>query len=166
MAWPALIGAAVACAQSPSGEEPPPSALSATAFPSSDAVTRGYPSDPERLAALAVLLDLLQFKTEDRSAVALERQMDYRRTIARLDPPPATDDQRAAARTLRGDESFQNAVVTEFLPAYATQAARAAAVPRSLIADQGLWGVLWTALAAGIVAALLVPIVAGIRSRR
>lgn len=164
-AWLALLGAAAVCAQSPTTSEPPPSALSATAFPSSDAVAREYPSDPERLAALAVLLDLLQFKTDDRSALALERQTDYRRTIARLDPPRATDDQRAAARTLRGDESFQNAVVTEFLPAYATQAARAAAVPRSLIADPGLWGVLWTALAAAIAAALLVPIVAGIRSR-
>jgi len=165
-AWLALFGAAGACAQSPSDLEPPASALSATAFPSSDAVTREYPSDPERLAALAVLLDLLQFKTDDKSALALERQTDYRRTIARLDPPRATDEQRAAARTLRRDESFQNAVVTEFLPAYATEAARAAAVPRSLTADRGLWGVLWTALAAAIVAALLVPIVAGIRSRR
>ena len=164
-AWLALFSAATVCAQSPSSSEPSPGALSATAFPSSDAVTQEYPSDPERLAALAVLLDLLQFKTDDRSALAVQRQTDYRRTIARLDPPRATDDQRAAARTLRGDESFQNAVVTEFLPAYATQGARAAAVPRSLIADQGLSGVLWTALAAAIVAALLVPIVASIRSR-
>ncbi len=161
----ALFGAAGLCAQSPSSSEPPPSALRATAFPSADAVAREYPSDPERLAALAVLLDLLQFKTDDRSPLALERQTDYRRTIARLDPPRATDDQRAAARTLRGDESFQNAVVTEFLPAYATQAARSAAIPRSLIADQGPWGIVWSALAAGIIAALLVPIVAGIRSR-
>jgi hypothetical protein len=164
-AWLALFGAAGVCAQSPSDSEAPPSALSATAFPSSDAVTREYTSDPERLAALAVLLDLLQFKTDDKSPLALERQTDYRRTIARLDPPRATDDQRAAARTLRRDESFQNAVVTEFLPAYATEAARAAAVPRSLTAAQGPWGVLWTALAAAIVAALLVPIVAGIRNR-
>ena len=164
-AWLALFSAAGACAQSPSDSEPPPSALSATAFPSSDAVTREYPSDAERLAALAVLLDLLQFKTDDKSPLALERQTDYRRTIARLDPPRATDDQRAAARTLRRDESFQNAVVTEFLPAYATEAARAAAVPRSLTVDQGAWGILWSALAAGIVAALLVPIVAGIRNR-
>jgi hypothetical protein len=160
----ALFGAATVCAQSLSSSEPPASALGASAFPTSDAVTREYPSDPERLAALAVLLDLLQFKTDDRSALALERQTDYRRTIARLDPPRATDDQRAVARTLRGDRSFQNAVVTEFLPAYATEAARAAAVPRSLTVDQGMWGV-WTALAAAIVAALLVPIVAGIRHR-
>jgi hypothetical protein len=166
LAWLALFGAAAACAQSPSGSEPPPSALSATAFPSSDAVTREYPSDPERLAALAVLLDLLQFKTDDKSPLALERQTDYRRTIARLDPPRATDDQRAAARTLRRDESFQNAVVTEFLPAYATQAAHAAAIPRAAPAGQGGRMVLWTALAAAIVAALLVPIVASIRNRR
>ena len=165
-AWVALFSAAAACAQSPSDAEPPPSALSATAFPSSDAVTREYPSDPERLAALAVLLDLLQFKTDDKSPLALERQTDYRRTIARLDPPRATDDQRAAARTLRRDESFQNAVVTEFLPAYATEAARAAAVPRRVPASQDGVTVLWTALAAAIVAALLVPIVAGIRNRR
>ena len=168
MAWLALFGVATVCAraQSSSSSEPPASALSATAFPSSDAVTREYPSDPERLAALAVLLDLLQFKTDDRSLLALERQTDYRRTIARLDPPRATDDQRAAARTLRGDQSFQNAVVTEFLPAYATEAARAAAIPRTLSTGQDSRSVLWTALAAAIVAALLVPIVAGIRSRR
>ena len=165
-AWLALFSAAGACAQSPSDSEPPPSALSATAFPSSEAVTREYTSDPERLAALAVLLDLLQFKTDDKSPLALERQTDYRRTIARLDPPRATDDQRAAARTLRRDESFQNAVVTEFLPAYATEAARAAAVPRPVPAGQDGTTVLWTALAAAIVAALLVPIVAGIRNRR
>ncbi len=163
--WLMLFGAATVCAQEPSSSEPPPSALSATAFPSSDAVTREYPSEPERLAALAVLLDLLQFKTDDRSALALERQTDYRRTIARLDPPRATDDQRAAARTLRGDESFQNAVVTEFLPAYATQAARAAALPRPVPVAQEGTTVLWTALAAALVAALLVPIVAGIRNR-
>src|SRR6185369_11069740 len=113
---------------------------------------------PERLAALAVLLDLLQFKTEDRSALALERQTDYRRTIARLDPPRATDDQRAAARALRGDESFQSAVVTEFLPAYATEAARAAAIPRPVAVVQERTTVLWTTLAAALVAALLVPI--------
>lgn len=165
-AWLVLFGTAAACAQSPSDSEPPASALSATAFPSSDAVTHEYPSDPERLAALAVLLDLLQFKTDDKSPLALERQTDYRRTIARLDPPRATDDQRAAARTLRRDESFQNAVVTEFLPAYATEAARAAAVPRAAPAGQDGRTVLWTALAAAIVAALLVPIVAGIRNRR
>ena len=165
-AWLALFCAAAACAQSPADSEPPASALSATAFPSSDAVTREYSSDPERLAALAVLLDLLQFKTDDKSPLALERQTDYRRTIARLDPPRATDDQRAAARTLRRDESFQNAVVTEFLPAYATEAARAAAVPRAVPVDQDGGMALWTALAAAIVAALLVPIVAGIRNRR
>ena len=165
-AWLALFGAAAACAQSPSDSEPPASALSATAFPSSDAVTREYGSDPERLAALAVLLDLLQFKTDDKSPLALERQTDYRRTIARLDPPRATDDQRAAARTLRRDESFQNAVVTEFLPAYATEAARAAAVPRAAPAGQDGRTILWTALAAAIVAALLVPIVVGIWNRR
>jgi hypothetical protein len=140
--------------------------LSATAFPSSDAVAREYPSDTERLAALAVLLDLLQFKTNDKSPLALERQTDYRRAIARLDPPRATDDRRAAARTLRRDESFQNTVVTEFLPAYATEAARAAAVPRAAPVGQDGGRVLWTALAAAIVAALLVPIVAGIRNRR
>jgi hypothetical protein len=140
--------------------------LSATAFPTSDAVTREYPSDPERLAALAILLDLLQFKTEDKSQLALERQTDYRRTIARLDPPRATDDQRAAARTLRRDVSFQNAVVTEFLPAYATEAARAAAVPRAIPPDQDGGIALWTALAAAIVAALLVPIVARMRNQR
>ena len=166
MEWLALFSAVAVCAQSPSASEPPRSALSASAFPSSEAVARGYPSDPERLAALAVLLDLLQFKTDDRSPLALERQTDYRRTIARLDPPRATDDQRAAARTLRGDESFQNAVVTEFLPAYATEAARAAAIPRALPADPESGRVLWSALAAAIVATLLVPIVAGIRSRR
>ena len=166
MAWLALFGAAAVCAQSPSDSEPPASALSATAFPTSDAVTREYPSDPERLAALAILLDLLQFKTEDKSQLALERQTDYRRTIARLDPPRATDDQRAAARTLRRDVSFQNAVVTEFLPAYATEAARAAAVPRAIPPDQDGGIALWTALAAAIVAALLVPIVARMRNQR
>jgi hypothetical protein len=56
--------------------------------------------------------------------------------------------------------------VTEFLPAYATEAARAAAVPRAEPAGQDGTRVLWTALAAAIVAALLVPIVAGIRNRR
>ena len=166
LGWLALFGATTVCAQSPSGSEPSPSALSATAFPSSDAVTREYPSDAERLAALAVLLDLLQFKTDDKSQLALERQTDYRRTIARLDPPRATDDQRAAARTLRRDVSFQNAVVTEFLPAYATEAARAAAVPRVLPADQDSGMALWTALAAALVAALVVPIVARIRNPR
>src|SRR5689334_20762920 len=166
LAWLALFGVATVCAQSPAGSEPPPSALSATAFPTSDAVTREYPSDAERLAALAVLLDLLQFKTDDKSQLALERQTDYRRTIARLDPPRATDDQRAAARTLRRDVSFQNAVVTEFLPAYATEAARAAAVPRALPVDPDDRMALWTALAAAIVAALLVPVVARMRSQR
>ena len=166
LAWLALFGGAAACAQSPSGSQPTPSALNATAFPSSDAVTREYPSEPERLAALAVLLDLLQFKTDDKSPLALERQTDYRRTIARLDPPRATDDQRAAARSLRRDESFQNAVVTEFLPAYATEAARAAAVPRVAPAGRDGWTVLWTALATALALALLVPIVVGIRSRR
>jgi len=160
-----LFGAATVCAQSPPSSEPPPSTLNAAAFPSSDAVTREYPSEPERLAALAVLLDLLQFKTDDRSALALERQTDYRRTIARLDPPRATDDQRAAARTLRGDESFQTAVVTEFLPAYAAQAARAAALPRPVPTAHEGTRVLWTALAAALIAALLVPIVAGVRNR-
>ncbi len=140
--------------------------MNATAFPTADAVTREYPSDPERLAALAVLLDLLQFKTEDKSPLALERQTDYRRTIARLDPPRATDDQRAAARTLRRDAAFQNAVVTEFLPAYATEAARAAAIPSSTVpAGQDGRRVLWTALAAAIAAALLVPLVASIWNR-
>ncbi|MEO8466216.1 MAG: hypothetical protein ABI640_12805 [Gammaproteobacteria bacterium] len=164
--WLALFAAAPVCAQLPPPSELPPSALSATAFPSSDAVTHEYPSDAERLAALAVLLDLLQFKTDDRSPLALERQTDYRRTIARLDPPRATDDQRAAARTLRVDESFQNAVVTEFLPAYATEAAHAAAIPRRLPVVQKTTAVLWTTLTAALVAALLVPIVASIRSRR
>jgi len=166
-AWLALCGAAAAWAQSPQRPpEPPASALSASAFPSSNAVTREYPGDPERLAALAVLLDLLQFKTEDKSPLALERQTDYRRTIARLDPPRATDEQRAAARALRRDVSFQNAVVTEFLPAYAAEAARAAALPRAPPAGEERTRVIWTALIAGIVAALLVPIIAGIRSRR
>jgi hypothetical protein len=166
LGWLALFSSATACAQPPSGSEPPPSALNASAFPTSDAVTREYPSDPERLAALAVLLDLLQFKTEDKSPLALERQTDYRRTIARLDPPRATDDQRAAARTLRRDASFQNAVVTEFLPAYATEAARAAAIPTTVPAGQDGRRVLWTALAAAIAAALLVPLVASIWNRR
>ncbi len=165
MEWLALFSAVAVCAQSPSASEPPRSALSASAFPSSEAVARGYPSDPERLAALAVLLDLLQFKTDDRSPLALERQTDYRRTIARLDPPRATDDQRAAARTLRGDESFQNAVVTEFLPAYATEAARAAAIPRPPALAHDGTQTLWTALAAALVAALVLPIVAGLRNR-
>ena len=165
-AWLALFGAATVCAQSPSRSEPPPSALSANAFPSSEEVTREYPSDPERLAALAILLDLLQFKTDDKSQLALERQTDYRRTIARLDPPRATDDQRVAARTLRRDVSFQNAVVTEFLPAYATEAARAAAVPRVIPADQDTGMGLWTAFAAAIVAALLVPVIARLRNQR
>jgi hypothetical protein len=164
--WLAPFAAAAACAQSTSIPEPPPSALTANAFPSSDTVTHEYPSDAERLAALAVLLDLLQFKTDDKSELALERQTDYRRTIARLDPPRATDDQRAAARKLRRDESFQNAVVTEFLPAYATQATRAAALPRPVAAAQEGTTVLWSALTAALVAALLVPIVARIRGGR
>jgi len=169
LAWLVLLGAPTisAHAQLPPISDPPPGALSATAFPSSDAVTREYPSDAERLAALAVLLDLLQFKTDDRSALALQRQTDYRRTIARLDPPRATDDQRAVARTLRSDVSFQNAVVTEFLPAYATEAARAAATPRPVVAPaQDGTQALWTALAAALVAALLLPVVAGFRKRR
>ena len=165
-AWVALFAAATVYADPSPDPESGPSALDATAFPTSEAVTREYPADPERLAALAILLDLLQFKTHDRSPLALERQTDYRRTIARLDPPRAADDQRAAARTLRGDESFQNAVVTAFLPAYATEAARAAAIPRAVAPpDQGASGLLWRALAAAIVAALLVPIVAGFRRR-
>lgn len=139
--------------------------VSATAFPTSDDVVHEYGTDAERLAALAVLLDLLQFKIEDKSPLALERQTDYRRTIARLDPPRATDAQRAAARTLRRDVSFQNAVVTEFLPAYAPQAARAAAFTRAAPAESGR-GALWIALAAAIGAALLVPIVVMVRSRR
>jgi hypothetical protein len=165
VAWLALFAGAAVCADPSPDPESGPSELNATAFPTSEAVTREYQGDPERLAALAILLDLLQFKTHDRSPLALERQTDYRRTIARLDPPRATDDQRAAARTLRTDESFQHAVVTQFLPAYATEAARAAAVPRPLVADQGGWGILWRALAAAIVAALLMPIVAGLRHR-
>jgi hypothetical protein len=166
-AWLALFAAAAVCAEPPADPEPSPSSLSATAFPTSDAVTREYAADPERLAALAILLDLLQFKTDDRSALALQRQTDYRRTIARLDPPRATDDQRAVARTLRSDVSFQNAVVTEFLPAYATEAARAAATPRPVVAPrQDGTQALWTALAAALVAALLLPVVAGHRKRR
>jgi hypothetical protein len=165
-AWLALLGATVACAQSPPDAESPPIPLNATAFPTSDAVTREYATDPERLAALAVLLDLLQFKTDDKSPLALERQTDYRRTIARLDPPRAADEQRAAARTLRRDTSFQSAVVTEFLPAYAMEAVRAAAAARTAPPDRTGTAVLWTALIAAIVAALLVPIVAGIKNRR
>lgn len=165
-AWLALFAAGAVCADPAADAEPTPSALNATAFPTSEAVTSEYAEDPERLAALAILLDLLQFKTHDHSPLALERQTDYRRTIARLDPPRATDDQRAAARTLRGDESFQNAVVTTFLPAYATEAARAAAIPRPVAQDQGVPGLLWRALAAAIVAALLVPVVASFRHRK
>jgi hypothetical protein len=160
-----VLGGALAHAQA--AEEPPAplAGLRAAAFPTSDEVTQGYNTDPERLAALAVLLDLLQFKTEDKSPLALERQTDYRRTIARLDPPRATDDQRAAARSLRRDGSFQNAVVTEFLPAYARQAAKAAALARATPAQTGV-GALWTALAAAIIAALLVPIVVMLKRRR
>jgi hypothetical protein len=164
--WGALLGAALACAQPSPSSDPPPGALNATAFPPSEAVTREYPTDTERLAALAVLLDLLQFKTDDKSALALERQTDYRRTIARLDPPRATDEQRAAARTLRRDTSFQNAVVTEFLPAFAMEAARAAAVPAAAPAAPADGTMLRAVLAAAIVAALLVPVVAWIRNRR
>jgi hypothetical protein len=161
-----LYSAAAVCAEPLLAAEPPPSALNASAFPSSETVTHEYPGDTERLAALAVLLDLLQFKSDDRSPLALARQTDYRRTIARLDPPRSTDDRRAAARTLRGDESFQTAVVTAFLPAYAAEAAHAAAIPRAALADEDGRTVLWTALAAAIVATLLVPIVAGVRTRR
>lgn len=165
-AWLVLFGTAVVCVRAVAGSEPPPSVLQATEFPTSEAVTREYPTGPERLAALAVLLDLLQFKTEDKSALALERQNDYRRTIARLDPPRATDRKRAAARKLRRDVSFQSAVVTKFLPAHAKDAARAAAIVRPAQADQTGIAVLWIALVAGVAAALLVPIVAGIRQRR
>ena len=162
----ALFGAAVVCVQASAGSEPPLSVLKATEFPTSEAVTREYPAGPERLAALAVLLDLLQFKTEDKSALALERQNDYRRPIARLDPPRATDHKRAAARKLRRDVSFQSAVVTKFLPAHAKDAARAAAIVRPAQADQIGTAVLWTALVAAVAAAVLVPIVARIRDRR
>jgi hypothetical protein len=148
------------------GSEPPPSVLKATEFPTSEAVIREYPSRPEQLAALAVLLDLLQSKTEDKSALAIERQSDYRRTIARLDPPRATDDERAAARKLRRDASFQTAVVTEFLPAHAKDAARAAAVVQTAPADRIGTAVLWTALVAAVAAALLLPLAARIRGRR
>lgn len=165
-AWLASFGAAVVCIQALAGSEPAPSVLTATEFPTSAAVVREYPSGPERLAALAVLLDLLQFKTEDKSALALERQNDYRRTIARLDPPRATDHKRAAARKLRRDASFQSAVVTKFLPAHAKDAARAAAIVLPAQADQTGTAVLWTALVAAVAAALLVPIVASIRDRR
>jgi hypothetical protein len=162
----ALLSGAIVRAQAAQDAGPPPTALNAAAFPTSEAVTREYASDPERLAALAVLLDLLQFKTDDKSALALERQTEYRRTIARLDPPRATDEQRAAARALRRDASFQTAVVTQFLPAYAMEAARAAAVPRRTVAAPGGGRALWVALAAVLVAALLVPVVVAIRNRR
>lgn len=164
-AWLALFGAAVACVQAVAGSEPPASVLQAAEFPTSEAVTREYPTVPERLAALAVLLDLLQFKTEDKSALALDRQYDYRRTIARLDPPHAMDHKRAAARKLRGDVSFQSAVVTKFLPAHAKDAARAAAIVRPAQADQTGIAMLWSALFAAGAAALIVPIFAGIRDQ-
>ena len=118
-----------------------------------------------RLAALAVLLDLLQFKTQDKSPLALERQTDYRRTIARLDPPRAANDQRVAARSLRRDQSFQNAVVNEFLPAFAPQAAKAAALARAAPNQAGV-GALWTTLEAALGAALLFPLVVLLKRRR
>jgi hypothetical protein len=161
----ALLGAAAAHAQAKVDAPPATSGISAAAFPTADEVTRQFKTDPERLAALAVLLDLLMFKMDDTSPAALERQTDYRRTITRLDPPRATDDQRAVARTLRRDVSFQNAVVTEFLPAYAPQAARAAALARTTPSDAAV-ATLWTALVAAVCAALLVPVVLVVRRRR
>ena len=126
---------------------------------------RVYDTDTRRLAALAVLLDLLQFKTQDKSPLALERQTDYRRTIARLDPPRAANDQRVAARSLRRDQSFQNAVVNEFLPAFAPQAAKAAALARAAPNQAGV-GALWTTLEAALGAALLFPLVVLLKRRR
>jgi hypothetical protein len=113
-----------------------------------------------------VLLDLLQFKTDDKSDLALERQSDYRRAIARLDPPRATDHGRVAARQLRRDASFRLAVINEFLPAHANDAARAAAIIQAVpVYETGTVGS-WVALVTALTAALAVPIVVLIRGRR
>jgi hypothetical protein len=59
----ALLGGAVAQARAEQDARAPMPGVSAAAFPDSDDVLRQYDTDTERLAALAVLLDLLQFKT-------------------------------------------------------------------------------------------------------
>ncbi|HVY65428.1 MAG TPA: hypothetical protein VHH11_11470 [Gammaproteobacteria bacterium] len=91
--------------------------LRADAFPTADAIIQAYTNDAERLAALAVLYDLIESKTGPKTRVATARQTDYRRAIARLDPPRSVDPLRTAARKLRRDPAFQSAVRDRFFAA-------------------------------------------------
>lgn len=150
-AWLTVALAHPGAARAQAATEAPSPPLTANAFPTSDAVEEAYSDEEERLAALAILLDLLQFKTNDKSPLALERQTDYRRTIARLDPPRAADEQRALARKLRREGEFRSAVVARFLPEYATEAERKAALIRPPPPAQGTGLLFWTEMSGTVI---------------
>jgi len=159
----AVAHSGVARAQADTDAASPP--LTAAAFPTAEAVEEAYSDEEERLAALAILLDLLQFKTNDKSPLALERQTDYRRTIARLDPPRAADEQRASARKLRRDDEFRSTVVTRFLPEYATEAERKAALIRPPPPRPAGGLLFWTETSGAVIAAALAALLI-VRRRR
>ena len=134
--------------------------LKAEAFPTADDVERAYSNPAESLAALRILLDLLEFRAGTKTALAINRQNDYRRAIARLDPPRSADLQREAdARKLKADPSFEFAIVARFLSADAPDAARKLAAANAATARQRTGSLFWNAIFMVLIAALLLPII-------
>ena len=130
-----LFSAGPAAAQTRKGATKQP--LKAEAFPTADDVERAYSNPAESLAALRILLDLLEFRAGTKTALAINRQNDYRRAITRLDPPRNPDlDREAAARKLKADPSFEFAIVARFLSADAPDAARKLAAANAATARQ------------------------------
>jgi hypothetical protein len=107
----------------------PPEA--ATGLPASEVIVRAYPSDGERLAALKILLDVLEIKVRPKTPADNARSMDYRRAIAALDPPRGGDPRvfEAAHRHML-DDRFKLDVLARFAPAYAPAEARKVGVKR------------------------------------
>jgi len=132
-----LLAPVISRAQVPARGKSPSTPMKAEDFPTAAAVEFTYSDPAQRLAALQVLLDLLEFRAGTKAPLAIERQNDYRRAITRLDPPRGANvDLEVAARKLKSDLSFQSAVAALLLPGYAPEAARKAAIANGAAAEE------------------------------
>jgi hypothetical protein len=137
------------------------------AFPTADAIVAAFPDDPQRLAALQILQELLEYSVRPAPPATAAKRNSYRQAIDKISPPAEFDARLyEGTREFRQSRQFQLDVINRFVPAFAADAEIALQQEQVAEAEYGDLFMFWSSLGATCIAALGLPLIFLFRGQR